>query len=112
MEKPKLKIKKKKKNILPIIYTITDNEELKKLNNYIEKILNEHATDVIKTYDCNFGNIKFKNAIMIEIKDYNNLNKINIKGRNNEPFFGMLKDLKNITLNITINNKNFTYYKE
>jgi hypothetical protein len=91
---------------------ITDPIILSKYHQYLDKILNDHKTDVVKTFNYNFKNgTSITNRFFHEIFDLENLNKIIITGRYHVSYYGKLENLNDVLLNVTINNKTFKYYK-
>ena len=90
--------------------SILDDEQKNKYNIYIDSIFKKYSTNIIKTYDSQF-NSNLKNIIHHEIYDIDCLNKIIIRGRYKEPYFGKLIDLTDIILDININDIFVRYHK-
>jgi hypothetical protein len=109
------KIKKKKKNIIKKIKKNLENsiispEQQIQYNKYIDSIFNKFNSDIIKTYNSPF-NPQLKNIIYHEINDKDTLRKIIIKGYCKNQYFGKLINLKDIMLDVYINDIKIQYYK-
>jgi hypothetical protein len=108
-------IKKKRKKTINILKknlenSILSSEQMIQYNNYIDNIFIKFKSDIIKTYNSPFIP-HLKNIIYHEIIDKDTLRKIIIRGHYRYPYFGKLINLKEIMLDIFINDIKIQYYK-
>jgi hypothetical protein len=105
--KRKKTIQKIKKNYYN---SILSENNINNYNNYIDNIFKKFGTNIIKTYNSPF-HPSLVNIIHHEIIDLDTLNKIIIRGRYHQSYFGKLIDLSDIILDININNIFIKYHK-
>jgi hypothetical protein len=109
------KIKRNRKNTLNKIkknleQSILSPEKMIQYNKYIDTIFSKYNSDIIKTYTSPF-NPHLRNIIHHEIIDKDTLRKIIIRGFYHEHYFGKLINLKDVMLDVYINDIKIQYYK-